>query len=51
MTNETNTVLKSRDYVFKISIFKKLSIIPYSTVRENVCNNSKKRKKSCFFGF
>ena len=21
------------------------------TVRENVCNNSKKRKKSCFFGF
>ena len=21
----------------------------YSTVRENVCNNSKKRKKSCFF--
>jgi len=20
-------------------------------VRENVCNNSKKRKKSCFFGF
>ena len=22
-----------------------------TTVRENVCNNSKKRKKSCFFGF
>ena len=22
-----------------------------ATVRENVCNNSKKRKKSCFFGF
>jgi len=21
------------------------------SVRENVCNNSKKRKKSCFFGF
>ena len=26
-------------------------IIDYTTVRENVCNNSKKRKKSCFFGF
>jgi len=21
----------------------------WNTVRENVCNNSKKRKKSCFF--
>jgi len=26
-------------------------VLPELTVRENVCNNSKNRKKSCFFGF
>ena len=28
-----------------------ISTVVMFIVRENVCNNSKKRKKSCFFGF